>query len=272
GQLRTERQAARLLAPVGLAKRDAMPGLAGAAQELVQTPPLALSVHFAQSAACSQELDEPVEVRVLPHQVPVEPTGFIVLAVGVVVPALAAPRFVTHQEHGHAQRQEGHSEKVLNLALAQLFDGGVVGGAFHTAIPTSVVIGPVAIVLAVGLVVLLVIGHQVVQGEAVVAGDKVNTLLGLSLFVPVNLGTAEETVGQPPDEAIFPPEKTAHVIAEASVPFLPTVADETADLVKAGGIPSFRNQLGSRQNRVRLDVPQHGRVGQDLARRIARED
>ncbi len=51
GQLRTERQAVRLLAPVRLAELDAMPGLAGAAQELVQTPSLALTVHFAQSAA-----------------------------------------------------------------------------------------------------------------------------------------------------------------------------------------------------------------------------
>src|SRR5208283_2758209 len=93
GQLRTECQAVRLLAPVRLVKLDAMPGLAGAAQELVQTPPLALSVHFAQGPARSQELDEPMETRVLPHQVPVKPTGLVVLAVGVVVPALAPSRF-----------------------------------------------------------------------------------------------------------------------------------------------------------------------------------
>src|SRR5208337_5375790 len=68
---RTDCQTVRLRAPVGLVKLDAMPGLAGAAQELVQTPPLALSVHFAQGPARSQELDEPMETRVLPHQVPV---------------------------------------------------------------------------------------------------------------------------------------------------------------------------------------------------------
>ena len=134
----------------------------GAAQEVVQSPPLALGVHFAQGAARSQELDESVQTCVLPHQVPVKPTGFIVLAVGVVVPALAAPRFVAHQQHGHAQRKEGHGQKVLNLTLAQLFDGGVVAGAFHPAVPTPVIIGAVAIVFAVRLVVLLVIGHQVI--------------------------------------------------------------------------------------------------------------
>src|SRR5208283_4755040 len=75
GQLRTERQAVRLLAPVRLVKLDAMPGLAGAAQELVQTPSLALSVHFAQSAARRQKFNKPMEACVPPHQVPIKPTG-----------------------------------------------------------------------------------------------------------------------------------------------------------------------------------------------------
>src|SRR4030095_5421176 len=69
-----------------------MPSLRRFPQELVQTPPWTFRVHSAQGAASSQKLDEPVKARVLSHEVPVEPTGFIVLAVGVVVPALAPPR------------------------------------------------------------------------------------------------------------------------------------------------------------------------------------
>jgi hypothetical protein len=42
-----------------------MPSLRRAPQELVQTPPWTLRVHFAQSAASSQKLDEPMEARVL---------------------------------------------------------------------------------------------------------------------------------------------------------------------------------------------------------------
>ena len=64
----------------------AMPALAGASQGLVQTPPLALSVHFAQGAAPNQEFDEPMETRVLPHQVPVKPTGLIILAEALLFP------------------------------------------------------------------------------------------------------------------------------------------------------------------------------------------
>ena len=50
----------------------------------------------------------------------------------------------------------------------------------------------VAVALAVGLVVLLTIGHQVIEGEAVVAGHKVDAVIGLAVFVAVPLyGIAE---------------------------------------------------------------------------------
>ena len=142
------------------------------------------------------------------QQRPVEPTGFVVLAVGVVVAALGAPHFVAHHDHRHAQRQQGDGQKVLHLAVAQAFDRGIVGRAFDTAIPASVVVGAIAVVFAVRLVVLLVVGDQVIQGEAVVAGDEVDALLGLALLVPVNVGTAEQPVGQAPDEPSSPRKKS----------------------------------------------------------------
>src|SRR6185436_12115381 len=115
--------------------------------------------------------------------------------------------------------------------------GGFAAWTFHPAIPTSVIVGAVAITLTVRLVVFLVIGHEVIQSETVVASDKVYALLGFPLFVPVDLGTAEEPVGQPTCKTVFTPEETAHVIPEAAVPFFPTVADKMAYLVQAGRIP-----------------------------------
>src|SRR5271166_5536138 len=46
-----------------------------------------------------EQCDESVHVRVLGDQGPVEPTDVFVLAVGVVVAALGAARFVAHQDH-----------------------------------------------------------------------------------------------------------------------------------------------------------------------------
>ena len=43
--------------------------------------------------------------------------------------------------------------KVLHLPVPQFLDRGVVGWSFGAAVPALVVVGPVAVVLAVGLVV-----------------------------------------------------------------------------------------------------------------------
>ena len=71
--------------------------------------------------------------------------------------------------------------KFFTCRLRSVLDRGIVGGAFDAAIPASVVVGAVAVLLAVRLVVLLVVGDQIVQGEAVVTGDEVDALLGFAL-------------------------------------------------------------------------------------------
>src|SRR5699024_11410911 len=50
----------------------------------------------------------------------------------------------------------------------------VLGGALDTGVPGAVVALPVVAALAVGLVVAVVVGDQVPQGEAVVGGDEVD--------------------------------------------------------------------------------------------------
>jgi hypothetical protein len=55
--------------------------------------------------AVAQQFDESVQVRVLGEKRPIEPTNLAVVAVGVVVAALRWPRFVTHDNHAHPQRE-----------------------------------------------------------------------------------------------------------------------------------------------------------------------
>ena len=213
-----------------------------------------------------------MHIGVLVEQGPIEPTGLVVLAVGVVVAALRAADLVAHQDHRHAQREQGDRQEVLHPAVAESFDGGVGSRAFDATIPAPVVVGAVAISLAVGLVVLLVVGNQVVQGEAVMAGDEVNALLGLALLMAVNLGAADQPVGEAPERALRAAQEIPRVVAEPSVPLLPTVAHKVAHLVKAGSIPGLGDELGARQQGVRLDVPDHRRTGHHVARGVTRED
>jgi hypothetical protein len=50
------------------------------------------------------------------------------------------------------------------------------GLALGAAIPGEVVVGAVAVVLAVGLVVLAVVGDEIGEREAVVGGDEVDAV------------------------------------------------------------------------------------------------
>ena len=64
------------------------------------------------------------------------------------------------------------------------------GRAFHATVPAVVGVGAVAVKFVIGFVVLLVVGGQVVEGKAVVAGDKVNTAVGLAIGLLVDVGAA----------------------------------------------------------------------------------
>ena len=226
----------------------------------------------ADRAQADQPGDEAQQVGVALGEAPVEPARLVVLAVGVVVAALRAAHLVAHQQHRRAERQQVDRQQVARLAAAQGEHVGVVGGALGAAVPAQVVVGAVAVVFAVGLVVLAVVRHQVLEREAVVAGDEVDALRRLARARAVQVGAAEQAVGQPRDGAVVAAHEGTHVVAEVAVPLLPAVADEVADLVQAGGVPRLGDQLGAGEHGVGLDVPQHRRVGQRVALLVARED
>src|SRR4029079_14799595 len=100
------------------------------------------------------------------------PLGLVVLRVAVVVAPLGAPQFVAVQQHGYALRQQQGRDEVPLLAGAERQDLLVVGGSFHPEVRRGVVGLTVVVVLAVGLVVLVVVRHEVAQREAVMGGDE----------------------------------------------------------------------------------------------------
>ena len=123
-------------------------------------------------------------------EVPVEPGELVVLAVGVVVPLLAMAQLVAAQHHGHSHRQHQAGHEIALLPLAQLDDLRVVGRAFRAAVPAIVVVGAVAVFLAVGVVVLFVVADQVVQREPVVTGDEIDAGVRLAAIVLVQVAAA----------------------------------------------------------------------------------
>ena len=127
---------------------------------------------------------------------PVEPGDLVVLAVGVVVALLGPADLVAAEQHRHALREEQRGQEVALLARAQRVDRRIVGRAFDAAVPRSVVVLAVLVVLAVGLVVLLVVGDQVAQREAVVRGDEVHARVRAPAVVLVEIGAAGQSTGE----------------------------------------------------------------------------
>ena len=98
---------------------------------------------------------KPVNLPVLFQIAPVIPTGFIVLAVGVVVAALRAAKFVPAEQHRHPARDQQGQQEILDLAFPQDFDPGIRRLAFSAVVLAEVGVGPVMVVFSVCFVVLV---------------------------------------------------------------------------------------------------------------------
>ncbi len=105
---------------------------------------------------------------------PVEPTRLVVLVVGVVVAALGTAELVTGEQHRRALTEQQRRQHVADLALPHGIDRRVIGRPLDPAVPADVVAVAVLVVFAVRLVVLLVVGDDVVQREAVMRGHEIH--------------------------------------------------------------------------------------------------
>jgi ribose/xylose/arabinose/galactoside ABC-type transport system permease subunit len=105
---------------------------------------------------------------------PVEPGHLVVLAVGVVVAALRAAEFVATLQHRYALRDEQRGQQRTLQAAAFFEHRRIVAFTFLAAVPRQIVAVPVAVFLAVELVVFFLVTDQIAQGEAVVRGEEVD--------------------------------------------------------------------------------------------------
>ena len=183
--------------------------------------------------------------------VPVHPGDLGVLGVGVVVALLGAAGLVAVQQHRDALAEQQRGEEVPLLPRAQPEDLGVVGRPLDAVVPGAVVALAVLAVLAVGVVVLVVVGDQVAQREAVVGGDEVDARDRAASRGLVEVGGAGQPAGELAERRLTAPE-VAHGVAELAVPLGP-LRREAADLVAAGAdVPRLGDQLHLADDRVLL--------------------
>ncbi len=168
---------------------------------------------------CDCLLKEIEEVTVFLHEGPVEPGDGVILTVRVVIALLRSAHFVASDEHRHALGEQKQRREVANLLLAEAVDVWIVALPLPAAVPAQVVIDPVTVSLTIRFVVLTVVGHQVVEGEAVMGGDKIDAIDGEAPIPLIEIGTAANPRSDSPCKAPVTSHEAADVVAIATVPF-----------------------------------------------------
>src|SRR5690606_37761643 len=108
----------------------------------------------------------------------------------------------------------------------------------------------VPVVLAVGLVVLVVVADDVVQGEAVMGGDEVDAGPGLAAAAIEEVRRTGDPRRQRPGRTVVAFPEGPGAVAEAVVPLRPS-GQELPDLVAPGtAVPGLGDELRLGQRRV----------------------
>src|SRR5581483_4950386 len=131
-------------------------------------------------------------------------------------------------------------------------------------------VGAVAVALPVRLVVLLAIGDEIGEREAVMGGDEVDARRRQAAGLAEEIRGAGETGGEIAEPAVAAPEHP-HVVAEAVVPFAPP-GGKPAELVAARtDIPRLGDEAQPGQKRIGGDRLEEGCGGTEAGRRAAED-
>src|SRR5207253_3178686 len=96
-----------------------------------------------------------------------------------------------------------------------------------------VIVGAVAVVLAVGLVVLVVVGDEVIEVESIVRGNEIDTGPGPAAALIEDVAGSGDAPREFCHGALVALPERAHGIAEFVVPFRPA-GRKVGNLVAAG--------------------------------------
>jgi len=127
--------------------------------------------------------------------------------------------------------------------------------------PGEVIRTAVGVGLAVLVCVFFVVAHEVEKGEAVVAGDEVDAVVGRPARATVEVGAAGQAGGE--RGATPPSPLTKRRICRGTCRSTPPSAParEAADLVEPGRVPGLGDELGVGEHGIGGDCFQEGGVG-----------
>src|SRR5438445_259337 len=109
---------------------------------------------------------------------PVEPGDGVVLRVGVVVALLSTAEFIACGQHDGAARGKQRCKQRALVVEARLGDRRTVRPTLGAIVPGQIVVVAVAVLLAIGRILLALIGDDVGQRYAVMGGDEIDRAAG----------------------------------------------------------------------------------------------
>ena len=92
---------------------------------------------------------------------PIQPGQFVVLTIGIVIALLRHAKLVAAEHHRHAMAEQDRSEQIATCLEAPVEHSRFVTWSLDTKIESKIVVGAIAIVLAVGFIVFLVVGNKI---------------------------------------------------------------------------------------------------------------
>ena len=98
---------------------------------------------------------------------------------------------------------------------------GVRALPLNAVVLAEIVVRTVVVAVTVCLVVFVAVADQVVESEAVVAGDKVDARLGSFARLGVDVGAAADAAGSRADHPIIAAPETADIIPVPAIPLCP---------------------------------------------------
>src|SRR5499433_2471946 len=165
------------------------------------------------------------------EQRPIVPVEFVVLAIGIVVAVLRPADFIAHKEHGQTKREHQHGEEILYLAVPQPLNFRIICWPLNAAVPASIVVRTITIILTVCLIVFSIVRNKVIERESVMTGYEVDALFGFAFLVAINVVAANKSIRKTLQGTFCPEKKTPYVIAEFAVPLFPAVPGKTPHLI-----------------------------------------
>ena len=145
-------------------------------------------------------------------------------------------------DHGNTLTQQHHQKGIFDLAFPHLTDGNLTGRAFHTAVPGIIIAASVLIAFAIGLVMFIIVAHQVIHGKSVLADHVIDHSMILAVMTDMPCCSLHHT--------FIAFQETAHILEKIHIALRSATSGRELSSVKMIKIKALEDQFCSGKDSI----------------------